>query len=63
MAAVLISFTSTCHRLGVEPWCYLRNVLERLPRHPLERLAELLPDEWARTQRQTAETASLGDRD
>jgi transposase len=62
-AAVLISFTSTCHRLGVEPWCYLRNVLERLPSHPLERLAELLPDEWARTQRQTAETASLGNRD
>jgi transposase len=46
-AAVLFSFTSTCQRLGVEPWCYLRDVLERLPSHPPERFAELLPDEWA----------------
>jgi hypothetical protein len=44
-AAVLFSFTSTCQRLGVEPWRYLRAVLERLPSHPTERLAELLPDE------------------
>jgi transposase len=50
-AAVLFSFTSTCQRLGVEPWRYLRDLLERLPTHPAERLAELLPDEWARGQR------------
>jgi hypothetical protein len=50
-AAVLFSFTSTCQRLGVEPWRYLRDVLERLPSHPVERLAELLPDEWARARR------------
>jgi hypothetical protein len=49
-AAVLFSFTSTCHRLGVEPWRYLQDVLGRLPNHPPERLAELLPDEWARAQ-------------
>jgi hypothetical protein len=47
-AAVLFSFTSTCQRLGVEPWAYLRDVLERLPSHPAVRLAELLPDEWQR---------------
>jgi transposase len=50
-AAVLFSFTPTCQRLGVEPWAYLRDVLEQLPRHPPRRLAELLPDEWKRTQR------------
>src|SRR5262249_30203757 len=33
-AAVLFSFTSTCQRLGVEPWRHLRDVLERLPSHP-----------------------------
>jgi transposase len=38
-AAVLFSFTSTCQRLGVEPWAYLRDVLGRLPIHPAERLA------------------------
>jgi transposase len=45
-AAVLFSFTSTCQRLGVEPWRYLRDVLERLPRHSAEDLAEMLPDKW-----------------
>jgi len=54
-AAVLFSFTSTCQRLGVEPWGYLRDALERLPSHPAERLAELLPDEWQRRQHAAAE--------
>jgi hypothetical protein len=33
-AAVLFSFTSTCQRLGVEPWAYLQDVLTRLPATP-----------------------------
>jgi transposase len=45
-AAVLISFTATCHRLGIEPWAYLQDVLTRLPRTDSEHLAELLPDRW-----------------
>ena len=60
-AAVLFSFTSTCQRLGVEPWRYLRDVLEQLPRHPPQRLAELLPDEWARAERGAAAADPLGD--
>ncbi len=27
MAAVMMSFTSTCNRLDVEPWAYLHDVL------------------------------------
>jgi transposase len=53
-AAVLYTFTQTCQALGVEPWRYLHDVLEQLPRHPHERLAELLPDQWARAQRTVA---------
>jgi transposase len=53
-AAVLYTFTQTCQRLGVEPWRYLRDVLERLPGHPPGRVTELLPDEWARVQRASA---------
>ncbi len=45
-AAVLFSFTSTCARLGIEPWAYLQDVLTRLPATPAERLTELLPDHW-----------------
>jgi transposase len=57
-AAVLYTFTQTCRGLGVEPWRYLRDVLERLPRHPPERLGELLPDEWAKAQRGATEPAA-----
>ncbi len=45
-AAVLLSFTSTCQRLAVEPWAYLQDVLTRLPTTPAEQLADLLPDRW-----------------
>jgi transposase len=45
-AAILISFTSTCHRLGVEPWAYLQDVLTRLPTTPAGQLENLLPDHW-----------------
>ena len=45
-AAVLFSFTSTCQRLGVEPWAYLQDILTRLPACPAGQLADLLPDHW-----------------
>ena len=45
-AAVLASFTSTCHRLGVEPWAYLQDVLTRLPTTPAGQPGALPPDHW-----------------
>jgi transposase len=45
-AAVLFSFTATCKLLGLNTFEYLRDVLERLPTQPAERLAELLPHRW-----------------
>ena len=44
-AAVLFSFTSTCHRLGLDPWAYLQDVLSRLPSLAAAELAEL-PHRW-----------------
>lgn len=54
-AAVLYSLVSTCQRLGINPWAYLSDALTRLPELPAERLGELLPDVWARTQRVQSE--------
>jgi transposase len=45
-AAVLFSFTATCKHLGINAFAYLRDVLERLPTHPVELLEELLPHRW-----------------
>ena len=43
-AAVLYSVIGTCRRLGLDPFAYLRDVLERVCIHPAGRIAELLPD-------------------
>jgi transposase len=53
-AAVLFTFTSTCQRLGVEPWAYLQDVLTRLPATPDGPLSDLLPDHWQATPRSEA---------
>lgn len=49
-AAVLMSLIQTCKRNEVEPWAYLRDLLDRLPKlgeaPALESLHELLPDLW-----------------
>ena len=45
--AVLFSVVSSCQRHGHDPFVYLRDVLERLPDLPQDRLAELLPDRWS----------------
>jgi hypothetical protein len=55
-AAVLFSFTSTCQRLGVEPWAYLQDALPRLPTTPAGQLGDLLPDHWQAARQ--AKTAS-----
>jgi transposase len=57
-AALLFSFTSTCHRLGIEPWAYLQDVLTKLPTLPAERLSDLLPDRWQAARPKAAPTAA-----
>lgn len=45
-AAVLMSLVQSCRSFGVEPFAYLRDVLDRVSTHPASRIAELLPDVW-----------------
>ncbi len=45
-AATLMSLCTTCKDLGVDPFAYLRDVLERVSTHPNSRIEELLPDRW-----------------
>jgi transposase len=55
-AAVLFSFTATCKHLRIDTFAYLRNVLERLPTHPTDRLEELLPHRWQSANQAAAST-------
>lgn len=45
--AILCSLIETCRLNGVEPYAYLRDVLQRMvDGHPINRLDELLPWRW-----------------
>jgi transposase len=45
-AAVLTSITATCKRLHMDPFEYLRDVLQRISTYPQSNLDDLLPDKW-----------------
>jgi transposase len=45
-AATSYSLVGSCKRHQVDPFVYLKDVLERLPTHPATALSELLPDAW-----------------
>ncbi len=45
-AAILMGLCASCKRSGVEPWAYLRDVLERISTHPARGIEDLLPDRW-----------------
>jgi transposase len=49
-AAVLRSFVASCQRVAVDPFAWLKDVLSRIASHPITRLAELLPHNWAPAQ-------------
>ena len=45
-AATLYSLVASGKRHQVDPFAYLKDILERLPTHPAKALGELLPDAW-----------------
>jgi transposase len=45
-AAILFSFIATCDRHQINVFGYLCDVLTRIAAHPMNRLAELLPQRW-----------------
>jgi len=45
-AATLFSLASTCQALKIDPFGYLRDVLERVCNHPARKVAEMLPNRW-----------------
>jgi transposase len=49
-AAVLRSFVASCQRVHVDPFAWFKDVLARIPAHSINRIAELLPHNWAAAQ-------------
>jgi len=45
-AGMMYSFFTSCRRNNVNPFDWLKDVLERIPEHSVRRLDELLPGRW-----------------
>jgi hypothetical protein len=45
-AAVMFSLVASCRQNGIDPFEYLRDVLTRIPSHPINRIEELMPRNW-----------------
>jgi transposase len=45
--AMLYSLLGTCKMNGINPFDWLKDVLERIPSHPINKIKELLPHKWS----------------
>lgn len=43
---MIYSLLSTCKMHGIDPYQWLTDVLKRIPDHPINRIEELLPQNW-----------------
>ena len=43
---MLLSLVQTCKHVGVDPFVYLRDVIDRVSTHPMSRIGELTPRQW-----------------
>ena len=50
--AILCSLVQTCKHLQINPFIYLRDVIERVSTHPARLVLELTPREWKRLRQQ-----------
>ena len=52
-AAIIYSLVASCKLNDHDPFAYFRDVLERVSTHPAERIDELLPSNWKKSQSDT----------
>jgi transposase len=51
--AILLSLVQTCRGLGINPREYLEDIMRRIMSHDMQKLHELLPDEWLASRKST----------
>jgi hypothetical protein len=57
-SAVIYTLVGNCRMHGVEPYAYLKDVLERLPRTTNQEVAGLTPLHWKRTREASLKQAA-----
>ncbi len=56
-SAVIYSVLGSCHRLGIDPHEYLRDVLRRLPDMKISEVEQITPAAWAKARKAAARSA------
>ena len=56
--AILCSLVQTCKHLHLDPFVYLRDVIDRVSTHPARLVLELTPREWKRRRDTPAQVAA-----
>jgi len=56
--AILCSLVQTCKHLQINPFVYLRDIIERVSTHPAPLVLELTPREWKRLRQDSAAQAA-----
>jgi transposase len=56
--AILCSLVQTCKHLQINPFVYLRDVIERVSTHPARLVLELTPREWKRLRQEPTAAAA-----
>ena len=51
--AIMYSMFATCKAHKVNPWEWLKDVLEKLPEYPINQIEDLLPTEWKKSRELT----------
>ena len=57
-AATLYTLVGSCALQGIDPWLYLKDVLDRVLDHPVKRIAELTPRSWRLAREATGNPAA-----
>lgn len=56
--AILCSLVQTCKHLRIDPFVYLRDVIDRVSAHPARLVLELTPREWRRLRQDSTTQAA-----
>jgi hypothetical protein len=52
LKSLLSNLVDACRSRSIDPWAYITDVLTRLPTMKITQVREVLPDAWAKEQRE-----------
>ena len=57
-AAIIYSLVASCKLNKIDPFAYFRDVLTRISTHPADKIDELLPGNWKKSEKSADKAAA-----